>query len=217
MFMEYPPCIKINPQGNAEYTVIWLHGLGADGNDFAPVVPGLRLPEEKHVRFVFPNAPAMPVSVNNGHVMPAWYDVYAMDLMAKIDVEGILRSVDYLQALVEAEIQAGIRPGRIFLAGFSQGGVIALATALRMPLPLAGVIALSTYLPESVPLDSSTPRQIFQAHGRMDTVVSCSVGMDACTRLRQMGHTVDWHEYDMAHTVCAEEVVAIRDWLLGRL
>ena len=217
MFMEYPPCIEINPEGNAEYTVIWLHGLGADGNDFVPIVPGLRLPEEKRVRFVFPNAPAVPVSVNNGYVMPAWYDVYAMDLMAKIDVDGILRSADYLQTLVDAEIRAGIRPEHIVLAGFSQGGVIALATALRAPLPLAGVMALSAYLPESVPLDSPAPRQIFQAHGRMDSVVSYSVGMDACARLRQMGHTVDWHEYDMAHTVCAGEVADIRDWLLERL
>lgn len=215
--MEYPPCIEISPEGQAEYSVIWLHGLGADGNDFLSIVPSLRLPNEKRVRFVFPNAAAVPVSVNNGYVMPAWYDIYAMDLMAKIDVEGILRSADYLQTLVDAEVQAGIKPEHIILAGFSQGGVVALATALRSTMPLAGVMALSTYLPESVPLGSAMPRQIFQAHGRMDGVVAYAVGSDTCDRLRQCGHTVDWHEYDMAHSVCAEEVVDIREWLLGRL
>ncbi|WP_456403633.1 alpha/beta hydrolase [Thiolapillus sp.] len=213
--MEYPHCIEINPPEAAEYTVIWLHGLGADGNDFVPVIPGLRLPEEKPVRFVFPNAPAMPVTVNNGYVMSAWYDIYAMDLVAKIDVEGILRSADYLQTLVDKEIQTGIAPENIVLAGFSQGGVIALTTALRSDLPLAGVMALSTYLPESVPLSNTTPRRIFQAHGRMDEVVRYAVGRDTCDRLKQLGHRVDWHEYDMAHSVCAEEIADIRDWLLS--
>jgi len=215
--MEYPSCTEINPEGEAEYTVIWLHGLGANGNDFVSIVPGLRLPEEKRVRFVFPNAPAMPVSVNNGYVMPAWYDIYAMDLVAKIDVEGILRSADYLQTLVDAEIETGIEAQNIVLAGFSQGGVIALATALRSSQPLAGVMALSTYLPESVPLSNAVPRQIFQAHGRMDEVVRYSVGLETCARLKQRGHVVQWHEYDMGHTVCAGEVVDIREWLLERL
>ncbi len=215
--MNYPPCIEINPQGQAAYVVIWLHGLGADGNDFVPIVPQLRLPKEKLVRFVFPNAPAMPVTVNNGYVMPAWYDIYAMDLVAKIDVEGILRSADYLQTLIDAEITSGMKPENIVLAGFSQGGVIALTTALRSDLSLAGVMALSTYLPESVPLSNTVPRQIFQAHGRMDEVVRYSVGMDTCSRLRKLGHHVDWREYDMTHSVCAAEVADITEWLLARL
>ncbi|WP_456378536.1 alpha/beta hydrolase [Thiolapillus sp.] len=215
--MEYPPCIEIDPPGDARYTIIWLHGLGADGNDFAPIIPQLRLPEDRQVRFVFPNAPAMPVSVNNGYVMPAWYDIYAMDLIAKIDVEGILRSADYLQSLVEAEMAKGVKPENILLAGFSQGGVIALTTALRSDLPLAGVMGLSTYLPKTVPVDSPVPRHIFQAHGRMDDVVPRAAAADACRRLKDMGHEVDWHEYDMAHSVCAAEVADITGWLLKRL
>ncbi|HDK37842.1 MAG TPA: carboxylesterase [Thiolapillus brandeum] len=215
--MEYPPCLEINPEGSAEYSIIWLHGLGADGNDFVPVIPELRLPADKQVRFVFPNAPVMPVSINNGYVMPAWYDIYAMDLQAKIDVEGIVCSADYLLTLVDAEITAGIQPEHIILAGFSQGGLIALAAALRTSLPLAGVMALSTYLPESIPLSSDLPREIFQAHGRMDAVVSHAVGVNTCSRLKALGHDVRWREYDMAHSVCAEEIADIRGWLLPRL
>jgi phospholipase/carboxylesterase len=213
--MEYPACIENNPGGTAQYTVIWLHGLGADGNDFVPVIPELHLPADKGIRFVFPNAPMLPVSVNNGYVMPAWYDIFAMDLMAKIDVEGILRSADYLQTLIDVEIRSGIKPENIVLAGFSQGGVIALVCALRSSAPLAGVMALSCYLPEAVPVEGKIPRQIFQAHGRMDDVVPYSAGLDACNNLKQQGHTLLWHEYDMAHSVCAAEIADIRDWLLS--
>ncbi|HID44362.1 MAG TPA: carboxylesterase [Chromatiaceae bacterium] len=213
--MHYLPSIKINPEGRADYSVIWLHGLGADGNDFVPIIPELRLPEEKSVRFVFPNAPAVPVTVNNGYVMPAWYDIYGMDLLAKIDVEGILRSSDYLLQLVDEELARGIAPEHIVLAGFSQGGVIALAAALRTDLPLAGVMALSTYLPRTVPVESPVPRRIFQAHGRMDDVVPWQAAKDACRRLKDLGHDVNWQEYDMAHAVCTEEIADISEWLLS--
>ncbi|WP_457674356.1 alpha/beta hydrolase [Thiolapillus sp.] len=215
--MEYPPSVEIDPPGPARHSVIWLHGLGADGNDFLPLLPELRIPEELGVRFVFPNAPRMPVTVNNGYVMPAWYDIYGMDLMARIDVEGILRSADHLLKLVDGEIARGMAPENILLAGFSQGGVIALTAALRTDRPLAGVMALSTYLPRAVPLQSPAPRDIFQAHGRMDDVVPWQAARDACTRLREMGHRVDWHEYDMAHSLCAEEVVDMREWMLARM
>jgi len=213
--MHYLPSIKINPEGRADYSVIWLHGLGADGNDFVPIIPELRLPEEKSVRFVFPNAPAVPVTVNNGYAMPAWYDIYGMDLLAKIDVEGILRSSDYLLQLVDEELARGIAPEHIVLAGFSQGGVIALAAALRTDLPLAGVMALSTYLPRTVPVESPVPRRIFQAHGRMDDVVPWQAAKDACRRLKDLGHDVNWQEYDMAHAVCTEEIGDISEWLLS--
>ncbi len=215
--MEYPPCVEIDPEGPARHSVIWLHGLGADGNDFLPLLPELRIPAGKGVRFVFPNAPRMPVTVNNGYVMPAWYDIYGMDLLAKIDVDGILASADYLLKLVDEEISKGIAPENILLAGFSQGGVIALAAALRSDLPLAGVMALSTYLPKAVPLGSQVPRHIFQAHGRMDDVVPWQAARDARERLEAMGHQVEWHEYDMAHSLCAEEVADMREWMMARL
>ncbi|WP_456444248.1 alpha/beta hydrolase [Thiolapillus sp.] len=215
--MEYPPCVEIDPPGPARCSVIWLHGLGADGNDFLPLLPQLRIPGELGLRFVFPNAPRQPVTVNNGYVMPAWYDIHGMDLLARIDVDGILRSTDYLLKLVDEETDRGIPPENILLAGFSQGGVIALAAALRSDQPLAGVMALSTYLPRALPLDSTVPRHIFQAHGRMDDVVPWQAARDARERLKDMGHQVEWHEYDMAHSLCAEEVTDMRAWMMGRL
>ena len=213
----YPPCVEIDPEGPVRHSVIWLHGLGADGNDFLPLLPELRIPADRGVRFVFPNAPRMPVTVNNGYVMPAWYDIYGMDLLAKIDVDGILASAGYLLKLVDEERARGVPPENILLAGFSQGGVIALTAALRSDLPLAGVMALSTYLPKAVPLDSRVPRHIFQAHGRMDDVVPWQAARDARERLKAMGHQVEWHEYDMAHSLCAEEVTDMRGWMMGRL
>ncbi len=215
--MEYPPCVEIDPEGTARYSVIWLHGLGADGNDFVPLLPELRIPADRGVRFVFPNAPMMPVTVNNGYVMPAWYDIHAMELLARIDVDGILRSADYLLKLVNDEMARGMAPENILLAGFSQGGVIALTAALRTDLPLAGVLALSTYLPRAVPLGSSPARAIFQAHGRVDDVVPPQAAMDARARLEEMGHEVTWREYDMAHSLCAEEVGDMREWMLQKL
>ena len=215
--MEYPPCVEIDPEGAARYSVIWLHGLGADGNDFVPLLPELRIPADRGVRFVFPNAPMMPVTVNNGYVMPAWYDIHAMELLARIDVDGILRSADYLLKLVDDEMARGMAPENILLAGFSQGGVIALTAALRTDLPLAGVLALSTYLPRAVPLGSSPARAIFQAHGRVDDVVPPQAAMDARARLEEMGHEVTWREYDMAHSLCAEEVGDMREWMLQKL
>jgi phospholipase/carboxylesterase len=169
------------------------------------------------VRFVFPNAPAMPVTMNGGYVMPAWYDIHGSDIDAVIDVAGIMRSAEYLRGLVEEEMAGGVSPENIVLAGFSQGGVVALAAALHMDSPLAGVMALSTYLPEQVMPEQSLPRRVFQAHGRMDEVVPPAVGLAARERLLAQGHHVRWHEYDMAHSVCTEEVADIREWLLERL
>ena len=214
--MQAPPPIELNPEGEIRHAVIWLHGLGADGRDFQPIVPSLRLPPELGVRFVFPNAPARPVTVNGGYVMPAWYDIHGSEIDAVVDVEGIMRSVEYLQELVQGEVARGVPSGRIVLAGFSQGGLVALATALHSTGELAGVMALSTYLPEEVMPEQAVPRRIFQAHGRLDTVVPLAVGIAARDRLRAQGHEVEWHEYDMAHSVCAEEVEEIRDWLLAR-
>ncbi len=214
--MDASPPIELDPRGEVRHSVIWLHGLGADGRDFLSIVPSLRLPEELGVRFVFPNAPAIPVTVNGGYVMPAWYDIYGSDIGAVIDVEGILRSAEYLQGLVAEEAARGVPPERVVLAGFSQGGLVALAAALHSSEPLAGVMALSTYLPQQVMPDQALPRQILQAHGRMDTVVPYEAGVAARERLLAQGHEVEWHEYDMAHSVCAEEVADIREWLLRR-
>ena len=212
--MEIPP-IELNPEMTPRFSVIWLHGLGADGNDFVPVVTEMDLPPELAVRFVFPNAPSMPVSINNGYVMPAWCDIVQPDLAREVDREGILRSVTYLQSLVRAEAERGIPPERVVVAGFSQGGVVALTAALRSADPLAGVMALSTYLPLETEAPSHHDLEIFQGHGRMDNVVPYPVGLDTRHRLEQFGHRVTWREYDIAHSVNLEEIADIREWLIG--
>ena len=214
--MDAPPPIVIEPAGPARHSVIWLHGLGADGHDFEPVVPALRLPDSLGVRFIFPNAPARPVTINGGMVMPAWYDIYGLDDGAPVDLAGIEAAAADLASLVAAEGESGVPPERVVLAGFSQGGLVALATALRMKEPLAGVMALSTYLPQAVLAEGAPRRVVFQAHGRQDPVIPLAVGQAARDRLLAAGHEVAWHEYDMAHALCAEEVDDIRAWLLAR-
>ena len=207
-------CITREPDGAARSAIIWLHGLGADGTDFLPVAEALRLPPELGVRFLFPNAPRMPVTLNGGLVMPAWYDIHSLEPGAPVDLEGILRSARQIQSLAEAQRRQGIAAERIVLAGFSQGGLVALAAALHDDRPLAGVMALSTYLPQPVLPENPLPRRIFQAHGRQDPVVPFSAGEAARERLLAQGHEVEWHEYDMDHSVCPEEVADIRSWLL---
>lgn len=211
--MEYREPLVIEPAIPARNTVIWLHGLGADGGDFLPLVEELQLSEPKALRYVFPHAPVLPVTVNAGYEMPAWYDIYAMDLLAEVDTQGIDRSVDYLLQLVDREIGQGIAGEHILLAGFSQGGVIALAAAMRSVQPLAGVMALSTYLPAVIPISPRPRRNIFMAHGRMDNVVPWQAAEDARQRLQQAGHDMTWREYDMAHSLCAEEVADMREWM----
>lgn len=215
--MPTPPPIELDPPGPPRSSVIWLHGLGADGNDFLPIVSALRLPDELMVRFVFPNAPAMPVTVNGGYLMPAWYDIHGGAIDAQADLGGMVRSADYLQTLVETEQTRGVPAERIVLAGFSQGGVIALAAALRSSEPLAGVMALSTYLPEALMPQQMVARSIFQAHGLVDNVVPLQLGLAARDLLVDRGHRVEWHQYEMDHSVCPEEVTDIRAWLLDRL
>lgn len=215
--MTIPPPIEINPGSRPRFTIIWLHGLGADGNDFVPIAEELRLPPGLALRFVFPNAPSMPVSINQGYVMPSWYDIYAVDLTARIDKQGIERSTDYLQSLIRQEQENGVPAERIILAGFSQGGLIALTAALGCQDKLLGVMALSTYLPLEVESPGYHELEIFQAHGRMDNVVPYPVGLDTRHRLEQFGHRLAWHEYDMAHTVSMPEISDIRDWLLARM
>lgn len=207
--------IIINPKAVAKRSIIWLHGLGADGYDFVPIAKELALPENLGVRYVFPNAPAIPVSINGGYVMPAWYDISVQDLQAEVDVDGILQSARYLLELVEAERRSGIDYHNILLAGFSQGGVIALAAGLRCPHRLAGIMALSTYLPLEVEAPGQFDLDVFIGHGTQDNVVPCSAARDARARLEQVGHRVTAHEYAMAHSVNLHEIEDIRHWLLG--
>ena len=200
-------------------SVIWLHGLGANGYDFAPVVDMLNLAQ---VRFILPHAPSMAVTRNNGYVMPAWYDLYAPSDSQKEDLAGITRSEDYLNSLIENEIKRGIASDQIVLAGFSQGGAIALHSATRYPKKLAGVLALSTYLPLKATLakqahaaNLATP--IFMAHGRADDIISLDRALASRLSLQESGFNVEWHEYPMAHSVCAEEINDIRLFLTGIL
>lgn len=212
----------IEPNNKADACVIWLHGLGADGHDFVDVVPSLGLPREHQIRFIFPHAPTMPITMNGGMVMPAWYDIGAIDLRAVQDEKGIKKSEGAIKALIEAQIQSGIKSERIILAGFSQGGALALHTALRYPRPLAGVMVLSAYLPlqellakEMHSVNSRIP--LFMAHGFMDTVVSYWIGQQSCTHLQAAGFEVDWHSYPMAHTVSLSELHDIGVWIKNAL
>ncbi len=205
----------INQQNNTETTVIWLHGLGADGHDFEPVVHMLNLP---HIRFVLPHAPYRPVTLNNGYEMRAWYDIFGLQPDSPQDAPSIRHMQSEIDAMIAAEIARGIPAHRILLAGFSQGGAMALHTALRYPETLAGVLALSTYLPlraqlatEKHPANQNTP--IWMAHGRVDSVINLQTALAACEALIQAGFDVTWQEYDMPHSVCEQEIDAIRTFL----
>jgi phospholipase/carboxylesterase len=212
------PHIEIEPGTPASASVIWLHGLGADGHDFEPVAQELALPSDCAVRFIFPHAPCLPVTINGGFVMPAWYDIMAKDINAAIDNAGINHSVTAINRFIARELSRGIPAHRIILAGFSQGGVIALNTALAYPGTLGGVMALSAYLsmPDAVP-PSKQGLPVFIAHGTEDTVVPFRLGIAARKKLQEQGYNVVWREYAMQHSVSAAEIGDIRGWLLERL
>jgi phospholipase/carboxylesterase len=213
--------IEIESGKNPTASVIWLHGLGADGNDFVPIVGELGLDGSPAVRFVFPHAPMRPVTINNGYVMRAWYDVSFGDLEGKsrrADEQGVRESQAQINALIGREEQRGIAAASILLAGFSQGGAIALHTGLRHPRKLAGMIALSTYLPlaETLPSEASaanTSTPVFMAHGLFDPVVPLAMGAGSMTLLAGLGYSVAWRQYPMPHSVCAQEIEDIGDWL----
>ena len=213
--------VIVDPPGTPDAAVVWLHGLGADGHDFPPIVTELGLPEDHGVRFVFPHASPIPVTINGGMVMRAWYDILTLDLERRADEEGVQRSATQAADLIAHERAQGIPSERIVLAGFSQGGAIALHQGLRHPEPLAGIIALSTYLPVDVaeadlsPSARATP--VFQAHGSMDPMVQLQRGEGARSRLAELDIQVDWHEYPMMHQVCMEEIVDLGAWLTGQL
>ena len=202
--------------------VVWLHGLGADGHDFEPLVPLLTWPGAPDIRFVFPHAPVRPVTINGGMAMRAWYDIVSLTAGRDHDRAGIAASIDQATALVRREQERGIAAGRIVVAGFSQGGAIALQSALRYPERLAGLVALSTYLllDERLEADAHEANRglpVFFGHGIEDPMVPHRLGEMAAERLRGMGHAVEWHSYRMPHAVCPEEVDDLAAWLLARL
>lgn len=210
--------IELNPNQPATSSIIWLHGLGADGNDFVPIAQELALPGA--VRYVFPNAPAIPVTINRGYVMPAWYDITQSDIGKQADAAGIMQSTATLHALIDAEVARGIPAHRIVLAGFSQGGVIAYHAGLRYPHTLGGIMALSTYLPLTDTLatarhPANQNTALFCAHGKADNVVPQALGQAAHQTLNDWGYTVAWRTYPMQHSVCHAEIQDIRTWLLS--
>jgi len=213
-----PDRVELETGRAPDAAVIRLHGLGADGHDFEPVVPELRLPPALRVRFVFPHAPVRPVTLNMGMPMRAWYDIVQLG-GGREDAAGIRASQSTVEALIERERGRGVGPRRIVLAGFSQGGAIALQTGLRHADRLAGVLALSTYLPiaqtlaqERAPANADVP--IFMAHGRFDEVIPMARAQQSRTALGALGYEVEWHEYAMPHSVCGEEIADIAGWLL---
>ena len=203
-------------------SVIWLHGLGADGHDFEPIVPELRLPPELPLRFVFPHAPVRPVTLNNGYPMRAWFDIVKIGLNQPRDAAGMQASQASVEALIAREAERGIPASRIVLAGFSQGGALALYSGLQHPEKLAGIMALSTYLPlgegmdfSIAPANALTP--IFYGHGTQDPVVPLQLGEYTRNWLTGQGCMVSWHVYPMPHSVSAEELLHIRAWLISVL
>ncbi len=200
-------------------SVIWLHGLGADGGDFEPIIPELRLDPGLNIRFIFPHAPMMPVTINQGFVMRAWYDIRVADIAAEPDEKGILASAELLTEMIENEIDQGIKSERIVLAGFSQGGVIALQAGLRYEQRLAGILALSTYLPlqnslEAEKSDANADTPIFLAHGVADPVIPVELAYRSLKKLEKEGYEVEWHEYrGMPHSVSEQEIYHIAEWL----
>ena len=211
------PAVIIDPKG-AEYSVIWLHGLGADGHDFEPIVAELDFPGKTKTRFIFPHAPNQPVTVNGGAMMPAWYDIVAINAQAAEDEQGIRKSQQQIISLIEQENALGIANEHIVLAGFSQGGAIALQTALRYPQALAGLLALSTYLTlhDSLEKEASSKNQnipLMMAHGEYDPVVPFELAKLSKQRLLDAGYSVEWKTYPMEHSVCPQEIADIGQWL----
>ncbi|MEM7405867.1 MAG: carboxylesterase [Pseudomonadota bacterium] len=211
-----PPTI-IEPQGQATASVIWLHGLGADGHDFEPVVPLLGA-VTRYTRFIFPHAPTRPVTVNGGMVMRAWYDIVSMDIKRRVDAAGVRDSETIVHGLIHHELELGIPISRIVLAGFSQGGAIVLHTGVRYPSRLAGILALSTYvpLPELTDVEAHAANKdapIFYGHGTFDPVVPLALAQGSRSHLAELGFRIDWHAYPIEHSLSPPEIGDIAGWL----
>ena len=214
--------IEIETAQNPSHAVIWLHGLGADGHDFEPIVPQLVDRSWPALRFVFPHAPVRPITINGGMAMRAWYDISGLEIAQRQDEAGIRASIRLLGELVEREVARGVAAKDILVAGFSQGGAIVLAGGIRYGQRLGGIVALSTYLPMAEKTDaemSAANRDlpIFMAHGTLDPTISHALGQMSRDYLQQRGYVVDWHAYPMAHQVCMEEIADLRRWMSARL
>ncbi len=216
--MTYLPCVEVqtNPQMAAGAAVIWLHGLGADGHDFVSLVPEMNLPAAPNIRFIFPHAPSIAVTINGGYVMPAWYDILEMSLDRKVDAEQLRASARQIHSLIEREISRGISSTNIILAGFSQGGAVVFEAALTFTKPLGGLLALSTYFATSEtvvlnPVNKNIP--ILIQHGSEDSVVNELLGQRAYSQLRERGYNVAYESYFMEHSLCVDQIVAISHWL----
>jgi phospholipase/carboxylesterase len=218
--MNYLPSVEVEPTTDATATVIWLHGLGADGHDFEPIVPELDLPKALAIRFVFPHSPSIPVTINGGMIMPAWYDILDMSIERKVDLKHLTVSANAVQALIDREIQRGIAAHRIILAGFSQGGAVAYQAALTYNQPLAGLLVMSTYFAtkDTIQIHESNKHiGINIMHGSLDTVVDPVLGEQALKTLIDKGFQPIYKQYAMEHCVCAEQIADISDWLQERL
>ncbi len=220
MTAEALETVEIDCSEQPRLSVIWLHGLGADGHDFEPIVPELAQ-SGYPMRFVFPHAPVRPVTLNGGMPMRAWFDILGLDRNSRQDEAGIRQSEEQVKALIVREVERGVAPGNIVLAGFSQGGAVALHTGLRYPERLAGIIGLSCYLPlesvfddEALPVNADTP--LFLAHGSLDPVVPAEFGEHSREFLAARSYDIQWHSYPMPHAVCPEEVSDLRAWLAAR-
>jgi phospholipase/carboxylesterase len=218
MTQQLLPCVEINPSTAPDACVIWLHGLGDSGHGFAPIVPELKLPDSMAVKFLFPHAPERPITINGGMRMRAWYDIKSLDFESRADLEGVKESAEQVEQLIKAQIESGIKAERIVLAGFSQGGVIALHLAPRFSQKLAGVMALSTYMCEpallsSEALDVNRETPIMMAHGEQDEVVPVFMGNSAFKTLNECGFKATWQTYTMQHNVCMQELNDISAWL----
>lgn len=218
--MTFDDPVVIETGKNPLACVIWLHGLGADGHDFEPLVPELALPDDKPVRFVFPHAPARPVTINGGFVMRAWFDMFMGDRGIQGNADHIRESQETLTRYIDHECSTGFSREQLILAGFSQGGAIVLQAGLRTEASVAGIMALSTYLPLHESFDSEkaghTP-PVFMAHGRQDRVLPIALAELSRDHMQKAGVELEWHEYNMDHSVCQEEIRHIRHWLLQRL
>jgi len=220
--MSQLDAIIIETREQPDTAIIWLHGLGADGSDFVPIVEQLQLPSQFAIRFIFPNAPLRAITINQGYQMPGWYDISSLSIVDQEDEAGIKESSEILKQICETQEADGIESSRIIVAGFSQGGAIALYCGCRYPRPLAGIMALSTYMPLPDQLaneisEACAETSLFMAHGRQDDVVAYDYGKQSSELLESHNIEVLWHEYDMGHAVCFEEIQHIRQWLMDIL
>ena len=218
--MSLLPAIVMETKEDPDAAIIWLHGLGADGNDFAPIVPELRLPEDLAIRFIFPHAPSLPVTINGGFVMPAWYDILEMQIDRKVDTKQLMMSAAAIEAFVEEELKKGIKSERILLAGFSQGGAVAYQVALSFHKSLGGLLAMSSYFATADIIELNAENSginIEIQHGSYDPVVPENLGKQAFNHLKNIGYQANYRTYPMEHSVCAEQIGDISRWIQERL